>query len=171
MRLLKKLMTPKVSYKPQLSSPNALPKKFSILRGDTVEVINGPCTGERGIVSSVLRKNARLIIEGVNVRSRKLKSNPARGLSAKVQDKAVSVHYSNVNLVCPVMDKPTRISRKYLEDGTKVRVSKLSGAIIPRPLILSERRRPQRTELTEKETKEEDVFEVTYDPERKGIKG
>ena len=108
-------MTPKVSYKPQLSSPNALPKKFSILRGDTVEVINGPCTGERGVVSSVLRKNARLIIEGVNVRSRKLKSNPARGLSAKVQDKAVSVHYSNVNLVCPVMDKPTRISRKYLE--------------------------------------------------------
>ncbi|GMH60065.1 hypothetical protein TL16_g13021 [Triparma laevis f. inornata] len=171
MRLLKKLMQPKVTYKPQIQNKNALPKKFSLLRGDLVEVINGPSTGERGLIKSVLRKNARLIIEGVNIRPRKLKSNPATGLSATVEDRPVSVHYSNVNLVCPMTDKPTRISRKYLEDGTKVRVSKLSGAIIPRPPILTERRKPKRTALGDKETAEADVFEVTYNPERDGIKG
>ena len=48
MRLLKKLMSPKITSKPQLSRPNAIPKKFHIRRGDSVQVINGPCTGERG---------------------------------------------------------------------------------------------------------------------------
>lgn len=80
----------------------------------------------------------------------------------------VSVHYSNVNLICPVTDLPTRISRKWLEDGTKVRVSKRSGAIIPRPEILTQRRRPKRESVGERETKMEDVWEKTWDGDFKG---
>lgn len=75
------------------------------------------------------------------------------------------IHYSSVNLVDPVTNLPTRISRKYLEDGTKVRVAKRSGAIIPRPEILAERRKPMRTNITDKDTTDdEDVWEVTYVP-------
>mmetsp|Transcript_6967 Transcript_6967/g.9411 ORF Transcript_6967/g.9411 Transcript_6967/m.9411 type:complete len:90 (+) Transcript_6967:354-623(+) len=75
------------------------------------------------------------------------------------------VHYSTVNLVDPVTGLPTRVFRKYLDDGTKVRVSKKSGAIIPRPEILSERKRPMSRTVTESCTaNDDDVWEITYVP-------
>ena len=46
-----------------------------------------------------------------------------------------SIHYSNLNLVDPVTGFPTMISWSYLEDRKKVRISKRSGAIIPKPEI------------------------------------
>ncbi|GMH61554.1 hypothetical protein TrRE_jg1501, partial [Triparma retinervis] len=94
---------------------------------------------------------------------RKLKGKPELGVKAAVVKREVSVHYSNVNLICPVTDLPTRISRKWMEDGTKVRVSKRSGAIIPRPEILTQRRRPKRESVGEKETGVDEVWEQTFD--------
>lgn len=55
------------------------------------------------------------------------------------------LHYSNVQLVDPVTNAPVRVSWRYLEDGTKIRVSRGrqgSGSIIPRPDILKQRRKP-----------------------------
>ena len=76
-----------------------------------------------------------------------------------------SIHYSNVNLVDPVTGLPTRVRRKILEDGTKVRVAKKSGAIIPRPEILLERRKPKNMTVTESCTTDADaVWEITYKP-------
>ena len=75
------------------------------------------------------------------------------------------MHYSNVNLVDPVTGLPTRVGRKILEDGSKVRVAKKSGAIIPRPEILLSRKRPQSVVATESCTNDADVvWEVTYQP-------
>jgi len=75
------------------------------------------------------------------------------------------MHYSNVNLVDPVTGLPTRVTRKLLEDGTKVRIAKKSGAIIPRPEILSQRRRPKSMTFTESCTDDaDDVWEITYQP-------
>ena len=163
MRLLKQLMRSRPKYKPSLQNKNAIPSSFHILKGDLVEVVNGPCTGERGKVLAVVRKKARVVVEGVNVRPRKKSSNPARGLQSAVVDVPGSLHYSNVNLVCPMSDKPTRISRKFLEDGTRVRVSKRSGAVIPRPEELKVRGRERREEVAFNESGEEDVWRRTYD--------
>ena len=51
----------------------------------------------------------------------------------KTLQKESPVHVSNVALIDPELNKPTRIKIGYLEDGQKVRVSKKSGAIIPKP--------------------------------------
>ena len=55
------------------------------------------------------------------------------------------IHYSNVRLVDPVTKAPVRVAWRYLEDGSKVRVTrgaKASGAVLPRPEILAQRRVP-----------------------------
>lgn len=56
------------------------------------------------------------------------------------------IHYSNVALVDPVTNAPVRVSWRYLEDGSKVRITKgklASGSIIHRPEILKQRRKPR----------------------------
>ena len=111
----------------------------------------------------MIRKSARLIIENVNVKTRKLAASPSTGQPGKVVERPASLHYSNVNLVCPVTDKPTRVARKFLEDGSRVRVAKISGAIIPRPEELKHRRRQRREEVGPNETGEEEVWRATYD--------
>lgn len=51
----------------------------------------------------------------------------------KTLQKEHPVHISNVSLIDPDLNKPTKTKTGYLEDGTKVRVSKKTGAIIPKP--------------------------------------
>ena len=55
------------------------------------------------------------------------------------------IHYSNVNLVDPSIGKPTRVAIRFTEEGEKVRVSKKTGTIIPKPAVLKERHNPRRT--------------------------
>lgn len=140
--------------------------KWNILRGDTVQIIqkSHPEYGKQGIVKTVDRKRDRVIVEGLNKSIQQLRAKPDLGMPGKQLVKERSMHYSNVNLIDPVTGLPTRITRKYLEDGTKVRVAKRSGAIIPRPEILLERRRPKKMNVTESDTLEEDVWEETYVP-------
>uniref|UniRef100_A0A6U3V9H2 Large ribosomal subunit protein uL24 C-terminal domain-containing protein n=1 Tax=Ditylum brightwellii TaxID=49249 RepID=A0A6U3V9H2_9STRA len=141
--------------------------KWNILRGDTVQIIkrSHPEYGKKGIVTKVDRSTDRVTIEGVNVGPKRYPAIPERGIKGRVIQRERPVHYSTVNLVDPVTGLPTRVFRKYLEDGSKVRVSKKSGAIIPRPDVLSERRRPLNSTVTESCTNsDEDVWEFTYVP-------
>mmetsp|Transcript_93739 Transcript_93739/g.268260 ORF Transcript_93739/g.268260 Transcript_93739/m.268260 type:complete len:145 (+) Transcript_93739:119-553(+) len=73
-----------------------------------------------------------------------------------------SMHYSNVNLVDPVTGEATRVKRAYLEDGTKVRIAKRSGAIIEKPEYKPSR--PKNLIAGPKDTPSEDVLAVTYKP-------
>lgn len=138
--------------------------KWSILRGDKVQVIGShPDRGKQGIVKVVLREKDRVIVEGVNLGSRQIKGDKDRGIQGRVIQLERSMHASNVNLVDPVTGKPTRIRRKILETGEKVRVSIKSGAIIPRPDILTMRKRPVNAVVTASCTSEDDAWEITYD--------
>ncbi len=153
--------------KPQFKEA-AKKTKWNILRGDQVQIISRthPEYGKQGIVLHVDRERDRVIVENVNLGTKKQKADPDLGRPGRMIKVERSIHYSNVNLVDPVTGQPTRVIRKYLEDGTKVRVSKKSGAIIPRPEILKERKRPQSlTSCDHSDTKnDDDVWEVTYDP-------
>jgi large subunit ribosomal protein L24 len=146
-------------------SGRVLHQRFNIVRGDKVQVIGQhPEAGKQGVVQQVLRNSNRVIVEGVNVRTKHVKGNPDRGISGRSVQQEFSIPYPNVNLLDPVTNQPTRIYRTFLEDGTKVRVAKKSGAVIPRPEALTFRKRPINSVVTTSDTSSpEDVWEITYD--------
>jgi len=74
------------------------------------------------------------------------------------------VHVSNVSLLDPESGKPTRIKYGFLEDGLKVRISKKSGALIPKPdrTNLKYMNRTKGKEAGPNDTKAEDVLEKSY---------
>ena len=89
--------------------------KLHIKKGDTVYVNAGEDKGKTGRVLSVLVKEQRAIVEGINMVSKSTKPN------------AKNPHISNLNPLDPKTGKPTRIGRKKNEAGVSVRYSKKSG--------------------------------------------
>jgi len=138
-------------------------KKWNIVRGDKVQVIgNHSEKGKQGVVLDVLRDRDRLIVEGINMGPKHVKGDPERGIKGRMVQRERTIPYSNVNLIDPVTGKPTRVVKKFLDDGSKVRVAKKSGAVIPRPDILSFRKRPVSSFVTESDTLEDDVWAISY---------
>lgn len=93
--------------------------------GDQVVVIRGNDKGKRGKVSKLV--NDRVVVEGVNVVKRHLKQTPQR--PGGILDVEAPISQSNVMLVDPTTNKPTRVSIK-VENDKKIRVAK-SGTAIP----------------------------------------
>jgi large subunit ribosomal protein L24 len=105
-------------------------KKFLIKRGDKVVVTTGRDRGRQGEVLRVLRKDDRLIVQGVNMVKRH--QRPSAGHPGGIVDKEASIHISNVAHVDPASGRPTRVGYKVLDDGRKVRFAKRSGEVIDR---------------------------------------
>jgi large subunit ribosomal protein L24 len=105
-------------------------RKFRIKKGDRVVVITGRDRGKQGEVLRVLRKDERLIVQGVNMVRRH--QRPSAGHPGGIIDKEASIHLSNVAHVDPASNRPTRVGHKLLEDGRKVRFAKRSGEVIDR---------------------------------------
>jgi large subunit ribosomal protein L24 len=95
-----------------------------IKRGDTVDVIAGKDKGIRGEVLRVLPKENRVVIERVNIV--KKHQSPVQAGRGQVQPGIIEfeapIYASNVMLVCPQCNEPTRVGFRINEDGTKVRV-------------------------------------------------
>jgi large subunit ribosomal protein L24 len=105
-------------------------RKFKIKKGDRVVVISGRDRGKQGEVLRVVRKEERLIVQGVNMVKRH--SRPSAGHPGGIIDKEAPIHISNVAHVDPAGRGPTRVGYKFLEDGRKVRFAKRSGEVIER---------------------------------------
>jgi large subunit ribosomal protein L24 len=145
---------------PQLREA-AKKKRWDILEGDKVQVIGvHPEKGKQGIVKTVFRTRDRVTVTGVNMKNKFIKGDEAQGLKGQTIVVERTLHYSKVNLVDPATGKPTRVYRKILEDGTKVRVAKKSGAIIPYPI--KDPPPPPSDIITDKDTVDADVWEITY---------
>ncbi len=99
-----------------------------IRKGDTVTVLTGRDKGKKGSVLKVLRSKDRVIVQGVNMVKRHYRGG--QGQPPGIVDKEASIHVSNVALLDPKDDKPTRVTFKVLEGGRKVRVAKRSGEVI-----------------------------------------
>ena len=100
-----------------------------IRKDDEVVILAGDDKGKRGKVLRVLIARNKLVVEGANRVYRHLKPsrrNPQGGRLSK----EMPVDASNVALIDPTTNKPTRLGVKYLEDGTKVLIAKQSGATI-----------------------------------------
>eukprot|EP00598_Pedospumella_elongata_P005585 CAMPEP_0184971216 /NCGR_PEP_ID=MMETSP1098-20130426/3474_1 /TAXON_ID=89044 /ORGANISM="Spumella elongata, Strain CCAP 955/1" /LENGTH=187 /DNA_ID=CAMNT_0027493285 /DNA_START=34 /DNA_END=597 /DNA_ORIENTATION=+ len=154
-KLGKRLMKPRLSPMPEED-----PRRWNIVRGDLVEVIQGHSLGQKGKVLSVIRDSARIVVDGVNMRSRNIKPKQD-GTPGKKIMRPSALHYSNVMLIDPTTGKPTKTSRRFLEDGTKVRVSKATGQVIPKPDPLVDRN-PRSVVVGSKDTAPADVFQVTF---------
>ncbi len=100
-----------------------------IKKGDRVQVLAGRDRGKRGEVLSVAPKENRALVQGVNMVKRHQKP---QGLNRPggIIEKEAPIHLSNLALIDPASDKPTRVGFKTLDDGKKVRVAKRSGEVI-----------------------------------------
>src|SRR5215813_6325135 len=98
-----------------------------IRTNDIVQVIAGEDRGVRGKVLKVLPKNDKVVVEGVNrvyKHMRRSQKNPQGGRLSK----EMSVDISNVMLIDPQTNKPTRVGVRATKDGNRERYAKASGA-------------------------------------------
>ena len=94
-----------------------------IRRGDDVMVMAGRERGKRGRVQRVLRKEGRLVIDGVNMTVRHIRPRPGVQQAGRI-DLEAPLNASNVRIVCPHCNKAVRVGFSVLEDGKKVRICK-----------------------------------------------
>lgn len=100
-----------------------------VKKEDTVLVIAGKEKGKKGRVLAVLPSKERVIVEKVNIIKRHVK--PSRKYTqGGIIEKEAPIHISNVMLLCPKCNKPTRIGNRFLESGKKVRVCKKCQEVI-----------------------------------------
>ena len=94
-----------------------------IKKGDEVIVIAGKDKGRRGTVVNVLQ-NDKLLVENINIVKKHVKANPNAGVAGGIVEKEAPLNISNLKVICPKCNRPTRIGVKILEDKSKVRYCK-----------------------------------------------
>ncbi len=100
-----------------------------IRKGDTVVVVTGADKGRRGAVLQIFPKEDRAVVQGVRIAKRHTKPT-GMGQPGGIVEKEATIHLSNLQLVDPISDKPTKVGFRVLEDGRKVRVAKATGQVI-----------------------------------------
>lgn len=107
--------------------------KVKIRKGDIVEIISGNFEdkGKRGEVIKVLPDSDRLVVQGINISKKHQRQVQTKGrtLSPGIIEFEGPIHISNVMLVCPKCDEPTRVGISR-EDGESKRVCKNCGSMI-----------------------------------------
>ncbi len=113
-----------------MSAAKAKKTKMRVRRGDNVVVISGRDKGKMGEVLRVDRERNRILVQGVNMVKRH--QRPTQTSPGGINEFEAMLHASNVAVVDPKTDKPTRVGFKTLDDGRKVRVAIRSGEVIDR---------------------------------------
>ncbi|XP_075995303.1 large ribosomal subunit protein uL24m [Genypterus blacodes] len=142
--------------------------EWSVLRGDTVEILSGKDKGKQGKVIQVFRHRNWVILEGLNTHYRYIgRTDDYRGNYIASE---APLLLQNVALVEPSDRKPTEVEWRFTEEGDKVRVSLRTGRIIPKPVV--ERRDgivPEQWKDGPKDTSTEDTLMKTYVPSLKTL--
>jgi large subunit ribosomal protein L24 len=99
-------------------------------RNDNVVIIAGKDRGKRGRVLKVLPERNRLIVEGVNLVKRHTKPNPSKNIKGGIVEREAPLAASNVQLVCPECGAQTRVGRRLLGDGRKVRTCRKCEGVV-----------------------------------------
>ena len=108
--------------------------KTRIKKNDTVRVVSGNSKGSVGKVLFIDRSKGRVIVEGINIIHRHTKPNQKNQQGGIVKREA-PINITNIMLMCPKTNQPTRIGMKLIKDEktgkvTRMRLSKKSGEII-----------------------------------------
>jgi large subunit ribosomal protein L24 len=100
--------------------------KILIKKNDTVMVVAGKERGKSGKVLKVLPQKNAVVIERLNFVKRHLRAGAGHGKGG-IMEKESPIHISNVQVLCGKCNLPTRIGKKVLEDGRKLRICKKCG--------------------------------------------
>uniref|UniRef100_A0A3Q3J0D9 Large ribosomal subunit protein uL24m n=1 Tax=Monopterus albus TaxID=43700 RepID=A0A3Q3J0D9_MONAL len=144
------------------------PEDWTVLRGDTVEILAGKDKGKQGKVVQVFRHRNWVILQGLNTHYRyigKTHDYPGTYIASEAP-----ILLRDVALIDPSDRKPTEVEWKFTEEGDKVRVSVRTGCIIPKPVV--ERRDgivPEQWKDGPKDTSPEDTVEKTFTPSLKTL--
>ncbi len=101
--------------------------KMKLRKGDQVMVVSGKERGKTGKIMRVDGEKRRVVIEHLNMVHRHTRPNPKKNPQGGVISQEASVDASNVMLVCPACNKPTRVGYRLLDDGGKVRACRNQG--------------------------------------------
>ena len=103
---------------------------YAIKKNDSVIVITGRDRGKRGRVLRVIPDKRRVIVEGVNFIKRHTRPNPQKNIKGGIVEREAPLSASNVQLVCPECSNPTRVGRKLLDDGRRVRYCRKCKGVV-----------------------------------------
>jgi large subunit ribosomal protein L24 len=155
----------KAAHKLKKIARNAIPaSSWNIYRGDRVVVTAGRDRGESGLVSRVDRDKSLVFVTGLNLVKKHVRGQGER--PGQIVSVEAGLHYSKVALADPVSGAPVRVARMFLDDGTKVRVSRgalASGSVIPMPGEASGRKAPRATGKGAADTPTKEVLRETRD--------
>ena len=99
---------------------------MNVKKGDTVVVLSGKDKGKRGKVLHTVPKEAKVVVEGINMVT--CHTKPRRqGEEGGIVKREAALYASKVQVVCPKCDKATRVAHKF-EGDKKARVCKHCGA-------------------------------------------
>ena len=106
--------------------------KLKVRKGDKVKVIAGKSAGHVGNVLRTDPENRKVWVEGANVQKRHEKPRTLRdvqrgGQTGGIIEAEGPIHISNVMLVDPSSNQPTRVGLRRDDEGRRVRVAKRSG--------------------------------------------
>jgi large subunit ribosomal protein L24 len=114
------------------ATPKAKPPvrtKMRIRKGDTVQVITGKDRGKTGEVLRTLPYENRVIVQGINLRTRHVKPTQ-EGESGRIVTEEASIHASNVMIYSTAKSVASRVEIVVEADGTKKRRLKKTGEIL-----------------------------------------
>ena len=101
-------------------------KKVHVKTGDTVIILNGKERGKKGKILAVSPEEGKVIIEGRNMVSKHVKPRKMGDQGGIIKAEG-AIYACKVQVVCPRCGKPTRVSHKIYEDGTKERICAKCG--------------------------------------------
>lgn len=96
--------------------------------GDKVRIIAGKDKGKEGVIVKTIAATDRVVVEGINIVKKHQKPSNAYPQGGII-DVEAPIHVSNVMLLDPSTNEPTRVGFKE-EDGKKVRFAKKSGNVL-----------------------------------------
>lgn len=103
--------------------------KLKVKKNDQVLVIAGKDRKARGKVLRVFPTKGTAIVERVNMMKKHTRPNPQRQIQGGILESEAPIRLSNLMVICPECDRPGRLGRKRLDDGSGARVCKRCGAI------------------------------------------
>ena len=109
-------------------------KKLNIRTGDTVKVISGNYSGATGQVLRTILAKGHVVVQDVNMR--KHHQRPTSSSQGEIKEGGIltyeaPIQVSNVMLICPHCDEPTRTTRRHDSDGTIERICRRCDNPVP----------------------------------------
>ncbi|MBW4659123.1 MAG: 50S ribosomal protein L24 [Drouetiella hepatica Uher 2000/2452] len=112
-----------------MAKPTKVRHKVHVKKGDTVQVIAGSEKGKVGEVLRVLPEISKVVIKGVNIKTKHVKPQQ-EGESGQITALEAPIHSSNVMLYSTKEKVASRICYTLNADGRKVRMLKKTGEML-----------------------------------------